>query len=72
MRGDAKDYDDWARHIDDERWSWKGFLPYFCQTETHFDASASSKYHGHTGPVPTASVTSTGRKYPLRDLVKAA
>jgi choline dehydrogenase-like flavoprotein len=72
MRGDSKDYEDWARLVGDERWSWEGFLPYFCKTETHFDASDSSKYHGYAGPVPTASVTSSGRKYPLRDLVRAA
>jgi choline dehydrogenase-like flavoprotein len=72
MRGDEKDYNDWARLVGDERWNWEGFLPYFCKTEAHFNASDSSKYHGHAGPVPTAPVTSSGRKYPLRDLVRGA
>lgn len=41
-------------------------LPYFCKTERHYDPGDTSKAHGHHGPVQSATVTSSGRKYPLR------
>ena len=54
------------------RWSWKGFLPYFCKTERHHDGNTSPKDHGYNGPVSTASFRSAGRNFPLREPVKAA
>lgn len=71
-RGDAKDYADWARIVKDDRWNWSGFLPYFKKTETHFDPTDTSNDHGHSGPVPSASVSSSGRNYPLREPLRAA
>lgn len=35
----------------------------------HFDPNADLEQHGHDGPMHTASVTSTGRNFPLRDAV---
>jgi choline dehydrogenase-like flavoprotein len=58
--------------VGDKRWSWEGFLPYFCKTERHYDPKVSSKIHGQVGPVHTASVSSSGRNYPLREPIKAA
>jgi choline dehydrogenase-like flavoprotein len=58
--------------VGDKRWSWEGFLPYFCKTERHYDPKVSSKIHGHVGSVYTASVSSSGRNYPLREPIKAA
>ncbi|KAI4921053.1 uncharacterized protein J4E92_008038 [Alternaria infectoria] len=69
IRGDAQDYDEWARDVDDPRWSYDGLLPYFKRTERHFDPDADPSQHGHDGPMHTASVTSTGRIYPLREPV---
>ncbi|TVY80304.1 Alcohol dehydrogenase [acceptor] [Lachnellula suecica] len=71
-RGDSKDYDEWARLVGDDRWSWKGFLPYFCKTEHHYDPADSSNIHGHDGPVYTASIRSSGRNYVLREPLKKA
>ncbi|KAH7116181.1 putative glucose dehydrogenase [Dendryphion nanum] len=67
IRGDARDYDEWARLVDDQRWSYKGLLPYFKRTETHFDPDADSAQHGFNGPVHTTSVSASGRNFPLRD-----
>jgi choline dehydrogenase-like flavoprotein len=73
-RGDSKDYDAWAASVGDDRWNWAGFLPYFRKTEHHFSPldSSSSKNHGHNGPVHTASVSSSGRNYLLREPIKEA
>jgi choline dehydrogenase len=35
IRGDARDYDEWARCIDDERWAWRNVLPYFLRAEAN-------------------------------------
>jgi choline dehydrogenase-like flavoprotein len=69
VRGDALDYDEWAREVKDDRWSYRGLLPYFKRTEKHYDADADSTQHGFDGPITTASISSTGRKYPLRETV---
>jgi choline dehydrogenase-like flavoprotein len=71
-RGDAKDYEDWASLVGDTRWSWEGFLPYFRKIEHHHDPNVDLNIHGRNGPLHTSSVSSSERKYPLRDLVKAA
>ncbi|KAJ4380951.1 hypothetical protein N0V86_003298 [Didymella sp. IMI 355093] len=68
-RGDRTDYDIWARDVGDQRWSYEGLLPYFKRTEKHFDLGADPSQHGYDGPMHTASVSSTGRKYPLRSTV---
>ena len=69
IRGDALDYDEWAREVKDERWSYKGLLPYFKRSEKHFDAAADPEQHGFDGPIVTASVSASGRRFPLRDTV---
>ncbi|PSN68092.1 putative glucose dehydrogenase [Corynespora cassiicola Philippines] len=69
IRGDALDYDAWARKVNDQRWSYQGLLPYFKRTERHFDTNADPVQHGFDGPIHTASVSASGRKFPLRDHV---
>jgi choline dehydrogenase-like flavoprotein len=69
IRGDKKDYDEWARVVGDDRWSYDGMLPYFKRTERHFDKNADPHQHGFDGPITTVSVSASGRKYPLRDAV---
>jgi choline dehydrogenase-like flavoprotein len=71
-RGDRKDFDEWARLAGNSRWSYEGLLPYFRKSERHFDPGVDVKQHGLDGPVSLASVSSTGRNYPLRDLFKSA
>ena len=72
IRGDKHDYDDWAREAGDERWSYQGQLPYFRRSEHHFDPRADPEQHGFEGPMHTSSVTTSGRKYPLRETILQA
>ena len=36
MRGQARDFDEWARLTGDDSWSWKGVLPLFKRSEDHW------------------------------------
>ena len=36
MRGQARDYDQWARLTGDDAWRWQNALPYFKQHEDHY------------------------------------
>jgi choline dehydrogenase-like flavoprotein len=72
VRGDRNDYDEWAKQVGDPKWSYAGMLPYFRKTENHHVPYASPEDHGFEGGMYTGTVTSSGRKYPLRDMVKAA
>ncbi|KAF1978388.1 putative glucose dehydrogenase [Bimuria novae-zelandiae CBS 107.79] len=69
VRGDKADYDEWAKEVKDDKWSYDGLLPYFKRSEKHFDPNGDPAQHGFDGPVVTASVASTGRKFPLREPV---
>jgi choline dehydrogenase-like flavoprotein len=55
--------------VNDKRWNYEGLLSYFKRSETHFDSNADPKQHGFDGPIHTANVSSSGRKFPLRDTV---
>lgn len=72
MRGDRIDYDVWGKLVGDARWSYAGMLPYFRKSETHHTPWGNPKDHGFEGGMYTSSVTSSGRNYPLRVMVKAA
>lgn len=79
LRADAADYDDWAAAVGgDERWSYRGFTPWFHKAETvHYaeEAVDDEDVHGREGPVQVYSVSAVEggeRKYPLREPVKAA
>ncbi|RDW58294.1 hypothetical protein BP5796_12224 [Coleophoma crateriformis] len=73
-RGPAADYDRWAKKVDDLGWGYHGLVPYFRKVEKHFDSHANPQQHGFSGPIHTASVSSSdpNRKYPLRQPVKEA
>lgn len=47
MRGQARDYDEWAALTGDDRWSWKSILPVFKESEDHF--AGVSDAHGAGG-----------------------
>jgi choline dehydrogenase len=47
MRGQSRDYDEWAALTGDDRWSWKNVLPIFKQTENHH--AGESPIHGGGG-----------------------
>ncbi|KAF8850853.1 putative glucose dehydrogenase [Acephala macrosclerotiorum] len=71
-RGHSAEYDAWADMVGSPRFSFEGMLPYFKKTETHHDPSATPQFHGHHGPVFTASVSSSGRNYALRQPIREA
>jgi choline dehydrogenase len=51
MRGQARDYDQWARLTGDSEWSWDNVLPAFRKHEDHFPGSDPDfgHYHGTGG-----------------------
>ncbi|MBS9721206.1 choline dehydrogenase [Tianweitania sp. BSSL-BM11] len=62
IRGQAADYDDWARQCG-EGWSYRSVLPYFKRSETFHDTRAP-EYHGANGPI---SVNPIRQTHPLID-----
>ncbi|MFT4046582.1 MAG: GMC family oxidoreductase N-terminal domain-containing protein [Solimonas sp.] len=47
MRGQARDYDEWARRSGDASWSWRDVLPLFKKSEDHW--RGASEFHGSGG-----------------------
>lgn len=50
MRGQARDYDQWAQLIGDDAWRWDNALPYFMLHEDHY--KGASAMHGAHGTAP--------------------
>lgn len=73
-RGDATDYNDWARIVGDKRWSYEGLLSYFRKSESFFDTTADPRQHGFEGPLRITSVSESDpkRRYPLREPIREA
>ncbi|KAL9130377.1 MAG: hypothetical protein Q9217_001435 [Psora testacea] len=73
-RGDASDYDHWARTVEDERWSYAAVLPYLKRPENHFEAKENPEQRGSDGPIRVTSVLKSDpkRRYGLREPIKAA
>ena len=70
-RGSVVDYDEWAALVDDERYSYKGQLPWFKKAEHWFD-NDNPEQHGQGGPIHIASAGSTNRTFPLSEHAAAA
>ena len=52
MRGQARDYDHWAKLTGDDEWTWNRCLPDFIRHESHYSldgAHDSSEWHGKNG-----------------------
>ena len=47
MRGQKRDYDEWARATGDHSWSWESVLPVFKNSEDHW--RGASEFHGAGG-----------------------
>ena len=47
MRGQSRDYDEWARLLRDESWSWQRVLPFFKRSEDHW--RGADTHHGSGG-----------------------
>ncbi|APW41326.1 GMC family oxidoreductase [Rhodoferax saidenbachensis] len=50
MRGQARDYDQWAQLLNDPSWRWDQSLPYFKLHEDHY--KGASAVHGARGTTP--------------------
>ena len=72
IRGDASDYEAWAKLVDDPKWSYSGLLPYFRKVERYHSTEINTHEHGYEGVIHTQSVSSTSRNYPLREPLRAA
>ena len=48
LRGQARDYDEWARLTGDPGWSWQNVLPIFKKSEDHW--RGANDFHGAAGP----------------------
>lgn len=75
-RGNAADFDQWASLVEDPAWSYQGWLEYFKRTENYHEGNGKDfmDQHGFAGPITAESISSssTCRKYPLREPLKAA
>ncbi len=61
IRGQAADYDGWAK-LGNPGWSYKEVLPYFIKSETN--ARGANDYRGDKGPLRVSDI---GEKHPLVD-----
>ena len=50
MRGQARDYDQWAQLVGDANWTWDNSLPYFKLHEDHY--KGANALHGARGTAP--------------------
>jgi len=50
MRGQARDYDQWAKLTGDDAWTWDNALPYFKLHEDHY--KGANAFHGARGVAP--------------------
>lgn len=64
VRGQAKDYDDWAA-AGNPGWSWSEVLPYFMRSENH--ARGPDQWHGTTGPLHVEHLADMEEKNPLSE-----
>ncbi len=56
IRGDARDYDEWAQFTGDPRWNWQNVLPYFKRAEGN--ARGADALHGADGPLAVQDLRS--------------
>lgn len=48
-RGDRQNYDHWGEIVNDNRWSYDEFLPYFCEIEKFHTPHGDPNIHGFDG-----------------------
>ncbi|WP_430415496.1 GMC family oxidoreductase [Parasphingorhabdus sp.] len=64
VRGQARDYDDWAA-AGNKGWSWSEILPYFMRSENN--ARGPDQWHGTTGPLHVEHLADMEDKNPLSE-----
>ena len=68
VRGQARDYDDWAQ-MGNRGWSWDDVLPQFIKSENREGATDATPWRGRGGELNVADVAQT---YPMLDKVLEA
>ncbi|MEQ9124902.1 MAG: GMC family oxidoreductase N-terminal domain-containing protein [Alphaproteobacteria bacterium] len=68
VRGQARDYDDWAQ-MGNRGWSWDDVLPFFVKSENREGATADMSWRGRGGELNVADVSET---FPMLDKVLEA
>ncbi|MCX7140708.1 MAG: GMC family oxidoreductase N-terminal domain-containing protein [Proteobacteria bacterium] len=61
LRGQQRDYDEWARQSGDAGWSWQNVLPVFKHSEDHWHGGDG--FHGATGGIDDSSNTGAGHEW---------
>ncbi|KAF5661232.1 alcohol oxidase [Fusarium circinatum] len=69
-RGAAADYDEWAALVGDDRYSYKGQLPWFKKSELWFD-DKNPEQHGRDGPIRVTCAKASDRVFPLAEKAAA-
>ncbi|KAF4473545.1 alcohol oxidase [Fusarium agapanthi] len=69
-RGAAADYDEWAGLVGDDRYSYKGQLPWFKKSELWFD-DTNPEQHGRDGPIRVTCAKASNRVFPLAEKAAA-
>ncbi|KAJ4017541.1 hypothetical protein NW752_001450 [Fusarium irregulare] len=69
-RGASIEYDEWASLVGDERYSYKGQLPWFKKSEHWFD-NANPDQHGQDGPMRITCAKASNRLFPLAEQTAA-
>ncbi|GKU05644.1 unnamed protein product [Fusarium langsethiae] len=69
-RGSSVDYDEWASLVGDDRYSYKGQLPWFKKSERWFDDNDPTQ-HGQDGPMHITCAKASNRKFPLTEQAAA-
>lgn len=56
IRGNRRNYDNWAELVGDERWSFERVLPLFKKSEMNLRSGISANFHGFSGPMAVRDI----------------
>ncbi|KAI1383846.1 choline dehydrogenase [Hypoxylon trugodes] len=73
LRADARDYDEWAEVVNDKRWGYEGFKPWFRKSENFHGLNTNTDEHGFDGPMHVTPISASEpgqREYTLRGPVR--
>jgi choline dehydrogenase len=61
LRGQERDYDEWARHSGDPAWAWQSVLPIFKKSEDHW--RGADEFHGAKGGTNDRAAAGAGHEW---------
>lgn len=73
VRGDPRNYDQWANELGCDGWSYEECLPYFIKSENLLTSEKmqqghhDEKFHGRKGPLKVSDVNDPRHKFPAKD-----